>query len=616
MANNFRQVGVHGKNLPAKKNLRVLQAQFSIGGMIGKTDRQYNKTYPVKSVEEMAEIFGGQITSGNYLWDTVSGFFANTQGLDATLYIQSYVGYDIGGDVIDAVVANRDKADVGADADAYVVQPAYLDELQYGAGGNRIGTKFIQAERVTTQAAATVAATAVSIASLDSVQGMVVGDLILFKTAAGVSPVYKIITAIDETANTVSWAGDFEASGGSGETLSIDDDVVISGFRVQTYVKSPSGIETEVDTDLGKIICSSESLVVDFFVDNVFKNSKYIKVTEGSASTLGDRLPVTDSAIVYNTSGADGTAINSVEAVNAFLPNFNNLPIRMLANPETTDTAQQKALITYSLGRENDNPIVLVNIAEDQTKAQLTTIGASYQKSTFQPAIITANWLEVTDPFSSSVIAPLRTIPNVGHVMGAWINSIQNNGIHWVPATAKTIINGALDVDGDQFLDDDDRTDLINSGINVIQNRAGVGIKIGNWVTISTETEYQFGNGIIMRNFIKVSTIDSLQPAENTPNTLPRIRDTRNVIISFMRRLWNSGSNGNVNLGETFAQEELTINGVKTLTKFEDHVEVQADNINNPNSELQIGNQNYQTYFSFPGPAQSIRTGVGLLIRA
>ncbi len=612
MANNFRTVGVHGKNLPAKKNLNVLQAQFSIGGLIGKTDRQYNKTYPIKSIEEMAEIFGGQITSGNYLWDAVSGFFSNTQGLDATLYVQSYVGYDTGGDVIDAVVASREKADVGADADAYIVQPAYLDELQYGIGGNRIGTKFTQADRVTTQAAGTVAASGVFLAALDSVQGMVVGDLILFKTAAGASPVYKIITAIDETANTVSWIGDFEVSGGSAETLAINDDVVISGFKVQTYVKSPSGIETEVDTDLGKIICSSESLVSDFFVENVFQNSKYIKINEGSASTLGGRLPVTESVVVYNTSGAEGTAINSVEAINAFLPNFNNLPIRMLANPETTDVSQQKALITYSLSREDDNPIVLVNIAEDQTKAQLIQIGAGYQKSVFNPGVITANWIKVTDPFSSSVIAPPRTIPNVGHVMGAWINSIENNGIHWVPATSKTIINGALDVQGDQFLNDNDRTDLINSGINVIQNKSGIGIKIGNWVTISTATEYQFGNGILMRNFIKISVIDSLQPIENTPNTLSRINDTRNLIISFMRGLWNTGSNGNVKLGVTFAQE--IINTV--ATNFEDHVEVQGDNINNPNSELQIGNQNYKIYFSFPAPAQSIRIGVGILLRA
>lgn len=612
MSTNFRKVGVHGENIPAKKNLNVLPAQFSIGGLIGKTDRQYDKTYPVKSVEEMAEIFGGQITSGNYLWDTVSGFFANTQGLDATLYVQSYVGYDTVGDAIDAVVARREKVDVGADADAYTVQPAYLDELQYGVGGNRIGSKFTQAERVATQAAATVAATGVSIASLDSVQGMVVGDLILFKTNTGSDPVYKIIIAIDETANTVSWSGDFEVSGASGETLAINDDVVISGFTVQTYVKSPSGIETEVDTDLGKVICSSEALVTDFFVDNVFQNSRYIKVTEASASTLGDRLPVDDTVVVYNTTGADGTAVNSVEALNAFLPNFNNLPIRMLAAPETTDASQQKALITYSLSREDDNPIVMVNIAEDQTKAQLIQIGASYQKSVFQPAVITANWLKVTDPFSSSTIAPPRTIPSVGHTMGAWINSIENNGIHWVPATSKTIINGALDVQGDQFLDDDDRTDMINSGINVIQNKTGVGIKIGNWVTTSTATEYQFGNGILMRNFVKVSVVDSLQPTENTPNTLPRINDTRNLIISFMRGLWNAGSNGSVKPGETFAQEKIG----DLFTTFEDHVEVQGDNINNPNSQLQIGNQNYKIYFSFPAPAQSIRIGVGLLLRA
>jgi len=611
MATNFRKAGIHGQNLPAKKTLRVQAAQFSIGGLIGETERKYNVTFDVKSTEEYNTIYGSQNNSGDYLPDAVQGFFDNAAGVDATLYVQSYVGYDTVGDAIDAVVANRDKADDGADADAYVVKPAYLDELEYGTSGNRTGTFFEQTTRVTTEAAATCAATGVSVATLDSVAGMVVGDLILFATAGGASPVYKIIIAIDESANTVTWSGNFEVSGGSGETLAINDTVSIPGFTVKTYRKSINGVETEVDTDLGKIICSTESAVTDYFVDNVFKNSSYIQITGASASTLGDRLPADDTAVVYCTSGANGTTVNSVEALNAFLPNFDTKPIRFLAAPETTDTAQQAALITYSIGREDDNPIVMINCAEDQTKAQLKTIGSLYQKSNFQPAILTANWLEVDDPFASSTIAPPRTVPNVGHVMGAWIKTIERLGIHYVPATINTTIAGATGVKGDQFLDDDDRTELIQSGVNVIQEISGVGIKIGNWVTVSTALEYQFGHVLAMINYIKVSFIDSFRPVENTPNTLVRINAYRNVGLAFMRNLWNRGSTGSVPLGETFAQEK-SADG--TLSTFDDHVEIQADIINNPSSSIQIGNQNYAIYFSAPPPAQSIRIGVGPLL--
>lgn len=613
MALNLRTLGVRGDNLPAKKTLSVVASDFLIGGMLIECERRYNKTFRVSNAEEFAEIFGVQIDSTQYGPDAVKGFFDNTVGVDSALYVQALIGYDTGGDVIDAVVASRNKADVGADADAYVIKAAYEDELQYGAPGNRIGTKVTQVDRFETQAADTVAATGDSNAVLDSVIGIRVGDLILFKTNGGASPVYKIVTGVDESTNTVTWSGNFEVSGASGETLAINDDVVIPGFRIQTYYKTITGVEVEVDVELGKIICSSESSVADFYVETIFKSSKWIQVTEASASTLGDRLPANDSAVVYPTNGADGTAVATEEAQTAFISNFNDDPIRFIANPETTSEAMQKALITYSQGRANDNPIVIVNIAEDRTKSQLKTIGSSYQSGDFSPAVIVANWLKVSDPFSNSALAQPRTVPNVGHVMGAWIRAIGTLGVHYIPATQGTILNGILGVVGDQFLDDNDRTEIAESGVNLIQFRAGIGTKIANLFTVSTDTAYLFANGILMRNFIKVSAEDSLAPAENTPNSISRIRSNKMALLQFLYALWRVGSTGSVPEGETFGQGENT-DGSPTVP--EDHFEVIADITNNPQAKINLGERTIFVYFTYPSPAGSIRIGVGVLLRS
>lgn len=608
---NLRQQGVHGKNLPAKKTLTVTPADFGIGGILIECERQFNRTYPVSSIEEFQSIFGKQINSTQYGWDAVKGFFDNVQGVDATLYVQSLIGYDIAGDAIDAVVALRNKADDGADANAYEVRAAYEEELQYGLAGNRIGTVFTQTTRYTTAAAATAAATLFTI-SVDSVIGIFVGDIIKIVLTGGVgATVYHKVTEINESANTITWT-DAQLDPAGTSTLAVDDVVTVPGFTIQTYYKSISGVVTEVDVELGKKICSSESAVTDFFVENIFASSKWIDVTVTSISTLANRFPADDAGVIgYCASGAEGTAVATAEAVNAFLPNFDDDPIRMLCCPEFTTVALQKAIITYCAARD-DTPIVIVNIAEDQTKAELTAIGNGYQVSDFSPAVIVANWLKVSDPFANSVIAPYRTIPNVGHVMGAWIRTIGFQGIHFIPATNRTIIQGVEDVVGDQFLDDDDRTDILENGVNLIQNRSGIGVKIANLNTVSTDIAYLFGNIILMRNYIKISAEDSLSDDENTPNTFSRITAGKMAILNFLYNLWTRGSTGRVPEGETFGQG---FNADGSATVAEDHFEVKADITNNPQANINAGERTYDVYFSGPSPAGSIFIGVGILVR-
>lgn len=607
----LRTFGVNGVNLPVKRTLAVVASDFLVGGLIIFAERRYNRAFEVTSPEEYEEIFGGQVSSSYYGPDAVKGFFDNTVETSPTLWIQTFLGYS--GGAVDSVVASANVADAGADTDAYNIQAAYQEELEYGTSGNRTGFRIASADRFSTLAAATVAATGISTASLDSVIGIEVGDIILFKTNGGAAPVYKKVTAIDEASNTVSWAGDFESAGAAGETLAVDDEVTIPGFTVKTYRQSISGVETEIETELGIQICSTESEVTDFYVENVHAANRWLKVTEASASTLGDRLPVANSTTTYLAGGSDGTAVADATSARVFYEKLNDANIRFLATPEFTDVTIQKELETYSKSRtRGDNPIVIPVIAEDRTKSQLITIGNSYQRSDEVDMVIPANWLKVTDPFTTAQNAPFRNVPSCGHVMGVWIRTIATLGIHYVPCTNETLIFGAAGVVGDQFLNNRDRTDIAEAGINLIQERVGIGIKFANCRTPSTDVAYAFGNGILMRNFIKVSSVDSLQGSENTPNSLNRLQSDRMAILTFLYNLWFKGSTNDVPVGETFGQTQEE----SGPSNPEDHFTVSIDPSKNTKAILQMGQRNVDVYFTYPAPAESIEIGVGILLRS
>jgi hypothetical protein len=194
--------------------------------------------------------------------------------------------------------------------------------------------------------------------------------------------------------------------------------------------------------------------------------------------------------------------------------------------------------------------------------------------------------------------------------MGAWIWNIANNGLHVVPAVANVTIKGVNAVEGDTLLNDDNRTLVAQAGVNVIQNLPSQGIRIMNFFTPSTSTVYQYANGILLRNYIKISTIDSLGVDVNEPNSIGRIREGKMAILQFGQKLWDRGSTGSVPTGETFGQYEKADG---TLTKFDDHFQVTADATNNDITSIQAGNRNYFIYLSFPTPAGSILIGTGLL---
>lgn len=591
----MRRLGVYGANLPTKKERSVEPADFSIAGLIGYFDRQYNKPFQLRSDIEGKAIFGDQTNKNAYGWDCLNGFFANLKGASGSIFVLSPVGTD----AVQASLALKN----GNNEDILTVKASYQGEDEYGIFANRTGVAVERGAYFETA----ISAYASKIFTVDSCAGLHVGDIVRahYVGSSTGSDTYSTVVAISESAKTVEIADTF-----SGNVA----DYVLQGmgFKLKTYRKSLTGIISEVDKTLGEVWCTLNSNDPDHFVSQVFEQSSYIKVAVNTSATTVDKmLPVT-AVLAYLLGGTTGTMPANVNAWKPYFNAFDTLPVRMIALCETSNDQIQSALEQYCRNRE-DNPIAVLVVQYGlATKQAMINTGNFFQRSDEVDALVVGNWLGVPNPFSTSPVAPDREIPCVGHVMGEWIYSIEQNGIHSSPARKNCALAGVNSVIGYTADKDEDRTDLADAGINVIQKMKGKGFILRNAFTPSTAVEFRYSNAVIERNFIKVSCVDSLQDSENTPNTIANVREDRMAVLQFMNKLWRSGSNGSTKEGETFGQYEKDDGSLSTT---EDAFEVIADASNNSVATLQAGERNIDMWFMFPAPAGSIKVGVGLIYK-
>lgn len=600
----MRQLGVQGENLPSKKSLVVEASDFLIGGIIGKFERSYLVPFVVQNMKEFQDIFGINASSSWYGFDSVNLFFSNVVGTNAKLYVKAHVGNT--GSAIDAVQATANIADIdGTPETSLVFGAAYKGNVEYGIHGNRIGYKITNGSRFTTACKGS-PVTSDTFVVLDSVAGIKVGDLLRF-THTGPTYVWQKVTGVDESTGKVHFAIAF------GDATFVDGDLCeVWGIRVQVYEKSLTGIEKEVETELGKIFCTLEPEVSDYYIDNVFGQHRFMDITSQTHThTLNLKYPADVTTVTYLASGAAGTSPTTLAHWKYGNETaFDSLPVRFLANCETVLDTVHKSLENYCQSRW-DNPKVIVNCTSNQSLSQLQTIGQSFQRSDAVLSVLVAHWVQITDPFATSDIAPARSVPSVGGVMGAWIRTIGTLGIHYIPVK-QTPIFGVIGIVGTQFTSDADRTTLATAGVNCIEYLPGYGYVIRNLFTGSITTEFKFANGLMMRELIKVSGVDSLNKSENQPNAFNRITEDKMAMITFLRRLWDQGSTGSVPKGETFG---IAINADGSPTRFEDHVEVIADIVNNPSDRVSLGERNIDVYYTYPAPAGSIRIRVGIMLK-
>jgi len=617
----LRRLGVYGESNPTKKTLGIQPANFTIGAILGFFERKFTIPFPNNSPQDVWRQFGQRLNQPSVYYgpDAVDGFFANLKGAGATLWVSSpnWTG-DIPATtaIADTMGTAQYPVTIGA---GIGYQGSFYP--QYGAAGNRTGVRIEAGSRYLVVATAISSSGASQVLTLSSVAGFYVGDIITGAWTGGTPGTqYGTVTNVNPIASQITVTVLTVAI-----TMLVGDPVNIQAFKIHTYYKTPAGVEAEVDAALGQMWLSLNPLAIPYYAPNVFINSNYITVAINSTtSTVDKKYPsgasFTGASTLYPTGtnggalGVDGTQPASAAVFTPLFQTLNNVPFMAAILPETTDIPTQKAFESYQRNRtSNDLPKILVHGPEAMSKSSMIAWGVQYQRADDVLQVNLGHWLLVTDPYQTNPTAPPRHVPSLGHVLGAWIQSVYFKGIHYIPATKDISLAGCIGVSGDQILGDQDRTDVANAGVNCIQQLPGYGIVVRNFFTPSTTLEFQWANGILMREFIKASVVTSMQGRENTPNSFAALKESKAAILNFLYSLWNAGSTGNVPTGETFGQT-FASDGV-TPTKPTDHFEVKADAINNPQSGLNAGQQNYDVSFTYPVPAGSIRIGVGILLR-
>lgn len=591
----MRVRGVFGYNLPPQVGTAVRPADFAVAGAIGRFARGLTSIVDANTIPEMAVKVGGY-KSGFYGRYVLDKFFQNLKGSAAKLWIKMYVASD-------AVQASSTIQDPSP-ANTLKVKAAYRQITDKSADGNLTGYTLTNGARVTTTVGANALLGATSL-TLASVSQIAVGDLLKI-VSSGPTTHYTKVSAVDQNTKTVTCTALTNAATAA-------DVVTAMGFQIVCYRKDNSGAVSKVDLPENAIWLSLEPENTQFYVNTAFANHPYLDLEDLASATSGPQntWPANVSTVTFLGSGSDGTAPTTTDHWNLYSA-FDNKNIRFLFNTDSTLSGVNLAGEAYCTNRL-DSPLWIYNIPAQQTKDQLKTIGLSYQRSNQVQGVINASWRNVTDPIGVGA-EPVLRVPTVGAYTGAWIwTALTGLGIHQIAAGDDVTLFGFAatpDATEDTFTEQE-RTEILETGVNLIQFIPGVGLSARSGRTPSTNVGALFANYLLMQNFIKVSAVESLHRTESRPNRITALQEYGRAIGDFGRKLYEGsfpfGIDGEGAFGEFFLEDG-------SLSKFEDVFIVQADQFNNPNSSITNGEGNIFVRFFPPAPLESLGIGVGVLI--
>lgn len=589
----LRRQGVWGYNLPPQVGTAVLPASFNIAGMIGRFSRGITDLVEINQMSEIPTKLGNYKTGylGRYV---LENFFQNLEGQSAKIFVKPYVASD-------AVQAYGSLSD-GSNP-SLKIKSALAGTTDKSLDGNNTGYTLVNGNRFNTQVTSDAILGATSIV-LDSVVGLRVGDVL--KIISGATTHYTKISVIDENTKTLTVLALTNA-------ISEADEVYAIGFKIATYRKNENGVPIKIQIPENEYWLSMESENTEFYIGKRFKNHPYIDLEDlNSATTTYPGRIIADKTLTFLSSGSDGTSPTSTSNWNVY-SSFDTKNIRFLFNSDTTLPGVNQAGETYCINRL-DSPIWIANISNSLSKSDLIKEGQKYQRSNQVQMVVCAGQkdLLVSDPIGKG-INPTVNIPSVGAIAGAWIRTFFRFGFHRVPAGDDIPLLGFSSIansNGNDFTEDD-RTDIANSGVNLIQTIPGRGVLVRSFYTPSTNIGSLYGHYLLMQNFIKISSVESLYRAENKPNRLSSLKLYGDAIKDFGRKLYSGSYPYGIDSGGAFGEYTKSDGN---LSKFEDVFIVQADQFNNPNESLVIGEGNIFVRFFPPPLLGSLAIGVGVLI--
>ncbi len=589
----MRRRGVFGYNLPPQVGNVVSPADFSTVGVIGRFARGLVSKIQVNQSNELETKVGGY-KSGYYGRYVLDSLFANLKGQGARVIIKPYVAND----AVQATYAVNDQA--GSPAVAFNLLAAYTGINDKSADGNSTGFTLTNGTRFSTTCPAG-ASSGDTTLTLASVAGIRVGSVLKINSA---TVQYRKVTALNEGAKQVTIAS---------LSSSVATNVVVEdrGFKLTCYRKNSRGVVSKLSLPENSIWLSLEPENTEYYIVNAFANHPYIKLTLGvSTATLDIKYPADISTPVFLSGGSDGTSPSSASDWN-ITSAFDDSSVRWIFNTDSVLSGVNINGEAYCASRL-DSPIWVSVTPKQQTKAQLISAGQQYQRSDQVQSLLFSSFRAVNDPIGVGS-NPTLDIPIVGAIVGAWIRAIYTLGIHRVGAGDDVPLAGFVstpDATEDDFTEDD-RTEILEAGVNLVQQLDGRGLIVRSYRTLSTNVGALFGHYLVMQNFIKISAVESLYRAENRPNRLGAIKEYGQAIADFGKRLYDGSFPFGIDTDGAFGD---FVKEDGSMSTFEDVFIVQADQFNNVPSQIAIGEANIFVRFFPPALTESLAIGVGVTI--
>lgn len=586
MATSNLYIGTQTQDLPTITNGTIDPAATNTGGLLIYAERgtAIAGNHVITDPDQPLEIFGRfrSYYNGRYV---IKGFLENLQGEAGTLYVRRM-------QLTGAAASFRSVNNASA-SPTWKLWAGRRGLKDNGAWGNQIMTTVLASSRgATTLTVATAAAD--TYVTVTSVALFEIGDWV---TVSGASSYSGKVTQIDETLNRLYLSVAATGVNASGQAVTIID------RTIKVYLKdSDTGIISLVET-LSNITSSTESSRYwASVINDVDTGSKYLfaeQLVTGQAGTFAD-LPVTVADLVTNatasTGGLEGTLLSTSEQA-AELSNFDYNPIRWLANAESFSETIWDDGEQYCNVRKDT--VWVGSPTAGMTYTQLFDFATKKQKSREIYAVNNGIWINVEDPIGIGP-DPLKTIPNVGHIMGfaIWITTIR--GIHKVPASRVQTPVGIRSLYG-EITDRAQIRDLANVGMNIMSS-FGATFAVRSARTPSKAKEFTFINATVMKIYFKKSFEESFVDLENEPNKPQLLTTMADRMLRFALDFYNSSSNGGTEGG--FAGGA-----------FNDVVKIVANDSINPKKDVNNGILKVNFYFAAPAPAERILIGCGLIFQ-
>lgn len=587
-------LGTQSRDLPTIGNAGVTPSPINIAGLLIDAERGTDTVHELFGTEQIAEIFG-RFRTGYYGHYGMVGFFQNLQGEDGTLYVKRMVPSD--------AVASTVSVNNGAANPSWQMQAGRRGLTDPGVWGNQLWALIIASSRGGSALSVALTGNETQV-EVDAVSDFKVGDWIDIDDTTNNHQAR--ITAIDETDSTLT----FTPANPAANAIAISAPVTVVDRTLKVYLKDSDTGNVELVEQWDNLTVASQSLehYWESVLNDEFTGSKYLKGTQlvtAEADTFDDfPVAVADdfANAVQLTTGANGTALTTTQMA-AQLVSFDPYPIRYLSNTEAFSEAVW------------DDGELYCKVRGDTVWVGCPTMNLTFEqhrdwarrrrRTRKMYAINNGIWLNVDDPIGVGPL-PLKSVPNVGHIMGYIIYLTTVRGVHKVPADRKQTMVGVRSLVG-ELIEKRETRDLANIGLNIISDINGA-FAIRSARTPSKAAEWAFINAVIMSVYFKKSFEESFVDLENEPNTVTLLTRIRESMFRFALTFSQSSSNGGSEGG--FASFLKPDGGE---SQFADVVKIVVDETINPKADLNQGILKANFYFMPPPPAERILIGVGLI---